>query len=70
MNLPFQNNGSSIISLYEDFSYEKALAELFPDLPIIMDADIGHVPPKMTLINGAITEIKCENGKGVIKQQI
>lgn len=55
---------------YEDFSYEKALTELFPDLPIIIDADIGHVPPKMTLINGAITEIKCENGKGVIKQQI
>lgn len=55
---------------YEDFSYEKAFTELFPNLPIIMNADIGHVPPKMTIINGAIAEIHCENGKGVIKQHL
>ncbi len=34
------------------------------NLPIIYNADIGHVPPQMTFINGAYAEIKADNGKG------
>lgn len=51
---------------YTSMTYEKALKDIFGNIPIIMDADIGHVAPKMTLINGSIVEIKFENGKGSI----
>ena len=42
---------------------QKALSDY---IPIIMDADIGHVAPKMTIINGSIVEVKAEKGKGSI----
>lgn len=51
---------------YTSMTYEKALKEVFPKLPIIINADIGHVPPKMTIINGSIAHIKSNNGKGKI----
>lgn len=53
---------------YKDFSYQDALKKLFPDIPLIFNADIGHVPPKMTIINGSIAHITCKNGKGAITQ--
>ena len=52
----------------EDFSYQKALKRFSKDLPIIFNADIGHVPPKMTIINGSIAHITCKDGKGTLKQ--
>ena len=52
----------------EDFSYQKALKKFSKDLPIIFNADIGHVPPKMTIINGSIAHITCKDGKGTLKQ--
>jgi len=33
-------------------------------LPIIYNADIGHVPPQLTFVNGAFAEIKSSEGKG------
>lgn len=57
-------------SYYPDFTYQKALKKVFPTLPIVFNADIGHVAPKMTIINGSIAHIICQNGKGVIKQNI
>lgn len=68
----FKNIGGVIVGRvlfpnnYTSMTYEKALKEIFGDLPIIMDADIGHVAPKMTLINGSIVEIKSKDGKGSI----
>ena len=53
---------------YPEFTYQEALKRLFKDLPIIFNADIGHVPPKMTIINGSIAHITCKNGKGTIRQ--
>lgn len=35
-------------------------------LPVILNADIGHKPPQMTIINGAIAEIRSNGGKGSI----
>lgn len=32
-------------------------------IPIIWNADVGHVKPAMTLINGAMAHLECENGK-------
>lgn len=52
---------------FTSVTYEKALLRVFEDIPIIFDADIGHVSPKMTLINGALTKIKCKEGKGSLE---
>lgn len=43
---------------------KRSLGEL--DIPIILDADFGHVPPRMTIINGAIADVKYDNNKGSI----
>lgn len=52
-----------------DTSYYEATKSALNDLniPIIMDADIGHLAPQIPIVNGAILEIKSENGKGSIK---
>ncbi len=51
-------------------TYEKALKEIFGDIPIIMDADIGHVAPKMTIINGSIGHVTYKNNIGKIEQYL
>ena len=55
---------------FTSMTYFKAIKEILGDIPIIMDADIGHVAPKMTIINGCICNIKYENNKGEIKQYL
>ncbi len=54
---------------YYDITYEEAIYESLKDLniPIIINTDIGHVSPRMTIINGAIATITSSNGKGKIK---
>lgn len=53
--------------------YEMNLADVVKDaigslnIPVILDADIGHVPPQMPIVNGAILDVTCENGEGIIK---
>lgn len=49
----------------EDDRYVELLKQCF-DIPFIMNADIGHVRPAMTLVTGAIARIECANGKGKI----
>lgn len=39
------------------YDYESVLKEVLPDIKIIYDFDIGHVPPKMTIINGSFVRI-------------
>lgn len=53
---------------YEIF-FEQAIKDSFKDsdIPIILDADIGHVPPQMPIVNGSILDVTCENGEGIIK---
>lgn len=55
----------------EDFgiSYEEAVLDAIGDLqiPIIMDADIGHVSPQMAIVNGGMLRIISENGKGTVE---
>lgn len=53
---------------YYDILFEEAIKHSLNDLniPIIIDADIGHVPPRMTIINGSIATITSTNGKGTI----
>ncbi len=60
---------SFIYNSYYDISYEETIYESLKDLniPIIINADIGHVSPRMTIINGAIATITSSKGKGKIK---
>ena len=53
----------------DDTSYEEAVLSVLGELqlPIILDADIGHKPPQFTLINGAVVSIQSFGGKGSIK---
>jgi muramoyltetrapeptide carboxypeptidase LdcA involved in peptidoglycan recycling len=50
------------------FSYSAALQDALDELPIpiIYDADIGHCPPQMTLINGAVATVESSAGRGNI----
>ena len=54
---------------YYDISYEEAICECLKDLniPIIINTDIGHVSPRMTIINGAVCTVTSSNGKGKIE---
>lgn len=48
-------------------TYEKAIKRVLPDQKVVIDADIGHVNPKMTVINGAPGRISCHDGKGKLE---
>jgi len=70
----FKNTNGVIIgrpsnsSPLKDFTYVDALQEIFQPLniPVIYDADIGHVPPQITLINGAYAEVRLCSSKGEV----
>lgn len=51
-----------------DTTYEEAVLSVLGEfeLPIILDADIGHKPPQFTMINGAVTQIRSFQGRGSI----
>lgn len=51
-----------------NISYEETLKDILKSLkvPVIYNADIGHVPPQISIINGSIVDIISENGKGSI----
>lgn len=70
----FQKTKAIIIGrvMFSDSTLEEYLAELSReiDLPIIFNADIGHVKPTMTLINGSMAELKVIDGKGSLKMEL
>lgn len=51
-----------------DTSYQEAVLSVLGELnlPIILEADIGHKPPQFTMITGAIATIKSFGGRGRI----
>ncbi len=52
----------------QNLSYEDAIIRaLGKEIPIIIDADIGHVRPTFNLINGAIGHFKSSNKKGSLE---
>ncbi|MFC0274202.1 S66 peptidase family protein [Metabacillus herbersteinensis] len=53
-----------------NYTVEDVYKELSEDLqiPIIYDIDCGHVPPQITLLNGAYAEVETDSGKGTILQ--
>lgn len=54
----------------EGYTAEDMYHELAEELgvPVIYDVDFGHVPPQVTLINGAFAEITTSDGSGIIRQ--
>ena len=40
------------------------------NIPVIINADFGHVPPRLTIINGAYATIVSKEGKGTIKFEL
>lgn len=55
---------------FTDLTYQEALTKALGNIPIIFNADIGHVVPKMTIINGSIATIISKDGKGKIIQEM
>ena len=53
-------------------TYEDVLHDFLDELnvPVIYDADIGHMGPTCYIINGSITTIECTNNKGKIKTEL
>jgi len=50
----------------KDFTIVDALHQIFDDMdiPVIYDADIGHIPPQMILVNGAKAKVSYVKGNG------
>ena len=53
---------------FTDVDAMERLAEL-TGVPIVFDADIGHVPPQMTFVNGALAEINVADGKATLTME-
>lgn len=53
---------------FTDTTYEEAVLTSLDmlNVPIILEADIGHKAPQFTMINGALAKIKYNKGKGSI----
>lgn len=53
-------------------TFEETVKESLKDLkiPIIIDVDIGHIAPRITIINGAIANITTKDGKGKISFEL
>lgn len=53
----------------KDYVLVDVLKDIFTEsnIPIIYDVDISHLPPQITLVNGAIAKIHYHNGKGEIE---
>lgn len=47
------------------FTYVEAMKDALADVPvpIIYDVDIGHRPPQMTLVNGALIDVNCSQAQ-------
>lgn len=40
------------------------------DVPVIYDADIGHIPPLMQIINGALGHVSFRDGHATVEQEL
>ena len=38
-------------------------------VPVVFDADIGHVPPQMTFVNGAYAAVNVTAGKATLTME-
>ncbi len=52
-----------------DIPYEELITKALDDKNIVFDADIGHIPPVFTMINGSLGTIDYQNNKLSIKME-
>ncbi len=57
-------------SSFLNLSYREMIEQALPDLPLVLEADIGHVPPRMTVINGAMATLTAANGRGTLTMEL
>jgi len=64
-------SSAAIAQTADGFSGWSVLEDLLPDFqgPVVLDMDIGHVPPQLTLANGAWGELCVEAGAERLIQQ-
>lgn len=57
---------------FHDFNLIDALSLTFSDLkvPILYNIDLGHIPPQLTFINGALATVEFKDSKGKIIQRL
>ncbi|ANF96775.1 S66 family peptidase [Paenibacillus bovis] len=55
-----------------NFELTDALQQVFGDrnIPVVYGVDIGHIPPQLTLINGASAIVSVKSGQGSIVQTL
>lgn len=63
-----RSSANDTVENYEVLDVYKELEQELKVL-IIYDIDCGHVPPQVTLINGAYAEVEVQSGKGEIVQR-
>ena len=53
-------------------NYLDALRSALGDvnIPVLYDVDIGHMPPQMSLVNGAMAWVTFSDNGGLVKQQL
>jgi len=39
------------------------------NIPVIYDMDIGHIPPQMKIVNGAIGKVEFNKGQATVYQK-
>jgi muramoyltetrapeptide carboxypeptidase LdcA involved in peptidoglycan recycling len=56
----------------DDFSLTDALNSGLGGLgfPVIYDADIGHIPPQMQIVNGSYGRVEFKDGKAAVRQEM
>lgn len=55
----------------DDLDFRGAIASALGDLdcPVLIDLDIGHQPPQLSLVNGALAEVQYADGSGRVRQR-
>lgn len=56
----------------EDLMGDEVIADVFGKLgmPVLLNVDIGHQPPQLTLVNGAWAEVQFEAGRARVSQSV
>ena len=57
-------------SFNDGFEYSDALKKIFKDIPLVTEACIGHIFPKMVIINGSYATIEVTEEKQIINLEL
>lgn len=57
---------------HHDFTLIDAMKQGLGDLnvPVLYDADIGHIPPQMQIVNGSMGTVEFDDGKATVRQYL